>query len=231
MKPLNSNHDESKQEKRKFFSVVMNVREHCKQPVSKKFLMLVIASYCDSAGVCWPGNRLLAKVTNQSPRTVKRMVNELAAEGELEILTRGGGDQKRVIRLTRYRAMAPDMPLGGGDTAISPGWCQSYDTGVVTPLHRQTVHNSHKNSHRKKGKGSLTPLRSGRTVSDFEPRFPYPETEDEMYDTLEQHDVEPNPDYDGNFFEQMVASGWTIQGNPVWDWIATYQARLEVTGR
>jgi len=50
-----------------------------------------------------------------------------------------------------------------------------------------------------------------------------------MYITLGLYGIEGNPDYDGNFFEQMQASDWTIQGQPVWDWPATYKARLEVT--
>jgi hypothetical protein len=63
----------------------------------------------------------------------------------------------------------------------------------------------------------------------FVPKVRYPESEEEMHDTLERLGIEPNPDYDGNFFAQMQASGWTIHGEPVWDWPATYQARLEVT--
>jgi len=75
-------------------------------------------------------------------------------------------------------------------------------------------------------KGAHSPLRSERTVSFF---VPYPESEEEMYITLGLYGIEGNPDYDGNFFEQMQASDWTIQGQPVWDWPATYKARLEVT--
>jgi hypothetical protein len=78
-----------------------------------------------------------------------------------------------------------------------------------------------------KEKGAHAPLRSERTV--FVPKVPYPETDEEMYDTLEQLGIDIDPDYDGNFFEQMQASDWTINGQPVWDWPATYQARLEVT--
>ena len=130
--------------KRSAFTIMSNVRDNCKQPPSKKLLVLVIASYCDPDGLCFPGNRLLAKAINKSPRTVKRMLKELAADGELEILTTGGGDQKREICLTRYAAIAPEMPLGGGDTQMSRGGDTQMSRGVVTPLHRQTVHNSHK---------------------------------------------------------------------------------------
>jgi hypothetical protein len=67
------------------------------------------------------------------------------------------------------------------------------------------------------------------TIDLFLPRIPYPESAEEMYDILEAEGVEIDPDHDGNFFEQMQASNWTIRGEPVWDWIATYKARLEVT--
>ena len=63
----------------------------------------------------------------------------------------------------------------------------------------------------------------------FSPRFPYPNTEDAMAETLEHHGIEYVPDYDGQFFETMNRNGWTIQGKPVFDWMATYIARLQVT--
>ena len=71
--------------------------------------------------------------------------------------------------------------------------------------------------------------KASKTRTVFVPKVRYPETESEMYDTLEQLGISINPDYDGNFFEQMQSSDWTINGEPVWDWIAAYQARLEVT--
>lgn len=63
----------------------------------------------------------------------------------------------------------------------------------------------------------------------FSPRFPYPRTEEEMYATLEVHGVEPDPDYDGNFFDQHRRNHWQIRGRPIFDWIALYVARLKVT--
>ena len=50
-----------------------------------------------------------------------------------------------------------------------------------------------------------------------------------MIDMLGQLGIEYNPDYDGNFFEQMEASNWSIRGKPIWDWPTVYKARLEVT--
>lgn len=68
-----------------------------------------------------------------------------------------------------------------------------------------------------------------RPFSEWEPKFPYPDTEGEMYDTLEAHGIDSAPDYDGSFFDVMTRSGWRINDKPIWDWIATYAARLEVT--
>ncbi len=50
-----------------------------------------------------------------------------------------------------------------------------------------------------------------------------------MYETLENEGIEISPDHDGHFFDQMEHNGWKINGKPVFDWIATYQARMEVT--
>lgn len=67
------------------------------------------------------------------------------------------------------------------------------------------------------------------TIDLFLPKTPYPESEEEMYDILEDEGVEIDPDHDSDFFQQMQESGWTIRGKPVFDWIAAYQARLEIT--
>jgi hypothetical protein len=61
------------------------------------------------------------------------------------------------------------------------------------------------------------------------PLHPYPTSVEAMHETLKQHGVEPNPDYDGNFFASMQRCGWLIKGKPVHDWIATYAARLAKT--
>jgi len=79
------------------------------------------------------------------------MLKELAADGELEILTHGGGDQQRVVRLRRYAAVARNATRGGNTAmsrgVVTPRMSRSSDskdvTGVVTSRHRQNVHNSH----------------------------------------------------------------------------------------
>lgn len=75
----------------------------------------------------------------------------------------------------------------------------------------------------KKVKGTSSEAPSGFS------RHPYPKSEEEMIETLELHDVEHIPDYDGNFFETMTRNDWKIRGERVFDWIETYRARLMVT--
>jgi hypothetical protein len=59
------------------------------------------------------------------------------------------------------------------------------------------------------------------------PKYSYPTSEEEMYRLLEEADIEPNPDRDGHFYDQMATNGWTINGEKVWDWKATYEARVQ----
>jgi hypothetical protein len=71
---------------------------------------------------------------------------------------------------------------------------------------------------------------SSKTASSiFSPKIRYPYSEEDMVEMLKELGIEHLPDYDGNFFEQMQASDWTIHGEPIWDWPAAYKARLEVT--
>jgi hypothetical protein len=66
-----------------------------------------------------------------------------------------------------------------------------------------------------------------RARFDFVPKYPYPESEEEGYATLEAEGVEIEPDYDGSFFQDMIAHGWMVDGEPVYDWKATYVARVQ----
>jgi hypothetical protein len=80
----------------------------------------------------------------------------------------------------------------------------------------------------KKGKGRFRD--SSKRPYVFVPRYPYPVDEDDMYAQLELHGKEWDPDHDGNFFQQHSANNWTLpNGEPIYDWMATYAARLEKT--
>jgi len=61
----------------------------------------------------------------------------------------------------------------------------------------------------------------------FCPKVKYPESEREMELMLEECGVEYSPDYDGNFFYTMQRNGWCIRGEMIYDWPATYAARVE----
>jgi hypothetical protein len=61
----------------------------------------------------------------------------------------------------------------------------------------------------------------------FCPKVRYPESECEMELMLEECGIEYNPDYDGKFFYTMQRNGWCIRGEMVYDWPATYKARVE----
>jgi hypothetical protein len=64
-------------------------------------------------------------------------------------------------------------------------------------------------------------------VEIYSPKIKYPETEREMEFMLEECGAEYCPDYDGNFFYTMRKNGWCIRGEPIYDWVATYKARVE----
>lgn len=76
----------------------------------------------------------------------------------------------------------------------------------------------------KNTKGGFVPKRTGV----FRPKYPYPETEDEMYHLLDLHGVDGDPDHDGGFFNDFSKRNWRMpDGSPVYDWVETYNARLE----
>lgn len=75
-----------------------------------------------------------------------------------------------------------------------------------------------------KKKGGFVPKRTG-VVS---PRYPYPTSEEEMYAILEIREVDIDPDHDGGFFNDFSKRNWCMpDGSPVYDWVETYNARLE----
>ena len=96
-------------------------------------------------------------------------------------------------------------------------------------LQNEDIQNAHhskneftkKEIKKKEGKGAASLHR------DFFPAFPYPKSEDELYQTLEAHGIDAFPDHDGDFFDSMTRNGWKIRGKPVFDWIETYRTRTE----
>jgi hypothetical protein len=85
------------------FTVINNVRDYCQQPDVKRWLLLILATYSDGKGICWPSNRKLMRVTGKSERTIRRMLRQLEATGEIKVLSSGAGHkQKRILSLSRY---------------------------------------------------------------------------------------------------------------------------------
>ena len=94
---------ETQSARRSAFTIMNNVRDHCRQPRNRKFLLLLIATYANSAGVCYPSNALLARAAGMSSRTVQRILKKLKADGEIDMVTVGAGRKaKRIISLKRY---------------------------------------------------------------------------------------------------------------------------------
>lgn len=191
-----------------------SVRDLCAQPDAKKLLMLCLATYCNGDGICFPSNETLAANTRKSDRTVRRLLSQLAADGELEILAPGTGrSQKRIIRLSRYVAK-PDKALASLNRTRSARKTSRNIQGEQPIRNSQRRVDCHK---------------SAKSTSAFSSFVPYPKTEEEMYRTLEQLGIQIDADHDGDFFAQMDASRWTIRGQPVRNWPAVYGARLQRT--
>ena len=66
-----------------------------------------------------------------------------------------------------------------------------------------------------------------RAVFSSRKRRRVPKSEEEMYEILESLGIEPDPDHDGGFFDEMQACYWTIRGKPIRNWPAVYKGRLE----
>ena len=99
----NNETNEKQPTKPNAFTLMKNVRDHCKQTGDKRVLMFVLATYCDRNGVCWPGNETLSEKMHVASRTVQRLLSQLAKDAEIEILQRGAGrNQRRYISLKRY---------------------------------------------------------------------------------------------------------------------------------
>lgn len=91
-----------------------------KMPASNKLLALVLATYADPDGSrVRPGNEVLAAVTGQSERTVKRNLASLRELGLLAIARRGGG-RAGVGKTTEYQLTIP-MDLLERAELLAPG--------------------------------------------------------------------------------------------------------------
>jgi hypothetical protein len=67
-------------------------------------LMVAMADYCNDDGYCWPSQSSLAKRIRGTERGVIRMLDDLIAEGEIEVYRKGGNGRgdTTVYLLARY---------------------------------------------------------------------------------------------------------------------------------
>jgi biotin operon repressor len=97
-------------------------------PPTQKLVALVLASYADRDGSrVRPGNEVLAAVTGQSERSVKRCLSALRDLGLLVVARRGGG-RAGAGKATEYQLTIP-VDLLDRVTLLAPG--ERTDSGAV----------------------------------------------------------------------------------------------------
>ena len=95
-------------------------------PPGPKFVLLALADIADDEGVCWPGQRSLARKCSLTIRTVQRMLSGLENSGLLLIEPRFRNDGSRSSNQYRLPIETPHDKLSwGGDTG---------DRGPTTPV-------------------------------------------------------------------------------------------------
>ena len=85
-------------------------------------VLLALAGYASSEGICWPAQETLAKRARVSRRGLQYIIRRLVEAGDIEIEQAGGagehGRSSTVYRLSRYTG-APDAPLGSEDRRMA----------------------------------------------------------------------------------------------------------------
>lgn len=76
-----------------------HVLQNSTQTGTAKMVLLAIADKADHEGVAWPSNAYLARVCNVTPRTIRRIIGDLVACGDLKIVDPGGDGPKHTRRV------------------------------------------------------------------------------------------------------------------------------------
>jgi hypothetical protein len=152
----------------------------------------------------------IARRAGASYRTTAEILNRLESLGLIRIQRNTVPGTKEHAPSTYTMLGMPCLTLGKRDAKCLP-----------------KILNKGKKTKNREVKGQKGASSDARTSS-FQ-KYPIPESEEEMYETLGELGIEYFPDYDGNFFEDMEKHNWTIRGKPIWDWPAVYKARLKVT--
>lgn len=100
--------------------VMTEVWEHSAQKGARLLLLLAIADHADDDGFAWPGLDRLAAKTRMSRRQTITNLQALIADGELQLIDRGGAGARDT---NRYRVIvkgANIAPSKGAEIAPSP---------------------------------------------------------------------------------------------------------------
>jgi hypothetical protein len=182
----------------------------------------------DDPALSWSAKGILAYLIGK-PSGWKLRVNDIINHGtDRKHCVRNALNELRDAGYADYVQLRVNGRLAEGVWKVSDSPIFSPRSGFQDAGNQDTEnqHHSKKDSTKihgsKKEKGAFA-----KHSRNFVPRFAYPVDEQEMIETLTDNRVEYHQDYDGDFFDNMTKSGWMIQGKPVYDWIATYIARVE----
>ena len=98
---------------------------------SVKFVLLALADASDDTGTCWPSIPTLARKTCLDPRSVRRILSHLKANGFLRIERRHRRDGSATSNGYRLAMDSPPGKWSPPPGGVSP----PPDTGVTTPGH------------------------------------------------------------------------------------------------
>jgi hypothetical protein len=113
--------------------IMTAVWEHSSQSGNSLLLLLALADFANDGGICWPSVETLATKARVSDRTVQRMIQKLIAEGELEIVEKGGGRRSH-----RYRVLVRGDNLTPPEDVDNSTPISANDTAGVTQLRHPT---------------------------------------------------------------------------------------------
>jgi hypothetical protein len=106
---------------------------------SRKVVLLALADIADDQGVCWPRQQLLARKSNTTERTLRRVLAWLASHALVSIEPQYRKDGSRSSN--RYRlslGTPPDTLSGGGVTRVRGSGQRCPEVGSPASGHRTT---------------------------------------------------------------------------------------------
>jgi hypothetical protein len=127
---------------------ILYVLTHSKAKKSHQLVLLRIANRINSEGLAWPSYATLASETGLSRRHVIRIVADLQAVGELEILPEGSPYGTPAYRIPGSDTMSPGMKSRGDKN----------DTELVTSCHpNQLIESLYRKNDSNEEEAWLTP--------------------------------------------------------------------------